>query len=165
MTHGWCGLHQDIQIVFYFPPCQSPSSSAAGLVLLQVQDFAFPLAELQDVPLSSLSCLVKIPLVYQPLPSVLSNSRLAEGTLCPTFLTILNRTEHSITPLDALLPTSLHHDFLAQTSTPCLPLWAALNPSHWLVIQPMGDSFIEVQAKNTTCSPLFYQASLFHGRT
>lgn len=92
-------------------------------------------------------------------------SRLAEGTLCPTILILLNTTVHSITPLDALLATGLHHDLIAHISTPCLPLWAALHPSDWLVIQPMGDCFIEVQVKNTTCSPLIYQASLFNRKT
>lgn len=103
--------------------------------------------------------------MYQPLPSVLSISKLAEGTLCPTMLIIWNRTVYNIMPLDTLLATGLQDDFVAQLSTPCLPLQAVLKPSDWLLIQPMGDRFIEVQVKNTTCSPLIYQDSLFHRRT
>lgn len=68
-------------------------------------------------------------------------------------------------PLDTLLVPGLQDDFVVQFSTPCLPLQAVLNPSDWLLIQPTGDSFIEVQVKNTTCSPLIYQANLFHRRT
>lgn len=145
-----------------FHPVSSQQVLVLGLFYCRYKTLHFPLAELQEVPVSPFLQSVKIPLVYQPLPSVLSDQQACWG------YTPSHHPDHiqqdcsqyyplgytaSYWPPRWLCSTDLHP--LA------LPLQAVLNPSDWLLIQPVGDSLIEVQVSKTACSPLIYQASHF----
>ncbi|KAK4806786.1 hypothetical protein QYF61_005582 [Mycteria americana] len=151
LAHVQPGVHQDPQVLF----CQAAFQLGGpqhvlvpGVVPLQGQDFALPLVELHEVPVSPFLQLVEVPLDDSMTLWHISysshfcvTSKLAEGTLCPIIQIINEEVKHYWPQYRPLGYTSSDLPPTALCATDHHPLGPAIqpifNPPHCLLIQPI----------------------------
>lgn len=105
-----------------FHPVSPQQVLVLGLFSSRYKTLYFPLLNFRMPLLAHFSS--QIPLVYQLLPSLLSNQQTRWGYALPHHPNHIEQNVHSTTPLDTLLATGLHNDFVAQKS-----IWLILHPA------------------------------------
>lgn len=156
-----------------------------GVVLPWVQDFALPLIDCHEVPVSPFLQPVKVPLDGSKTLWCIGCSsqfgvisKLAESPLCPIIQMINEDVKEDQFQYQPLRYTASYWPPAQLHATGCHPLGPSIqpvfNPLGCLLIQPIshklvyeyltGDivkSFSEVQVDSIDCSPLIYQTSYF----